>query len=189
MKRQMNSKIFRTAAILAVIAASSIVAVAKSGDSEQIAFYMHQARIHATQTAADLQLLQTYSMAGVPWQVHFNRLQQVQDDINALVKDYNRLNTLRASATPTQVEALDTIQPVLQDLQSQVKETLRYLDYNSNMVNMPPFTQRVHMQYASVNQIFATLCNCAKKNNVLVASAKDNTAASDCSGKTSAMKP
>jgi hypothetical protein len=58
---------------------------------------------------------------------------------------------------------------------------LRYLNYNSAAVNMPPFTQRVHAQYAAANQIFAALCNCAKKNNILVASAQDRTAPSDCS--------
>jgi hypothetical protein len=189
MKPQMNWTTFRKAAIVAVFAGFSLVAAAKTGDSEQISIYMHLARTHATQAAHNLALLQTYSMAGIPWQVHFNRLQQVQDNVNAIVKDYNRLNALRDSATPEQVEALNSIQPMLQDLQAQVKETLRYLDYHSNAVNMPPFTERVHVQYASVNQIFNALCNCARKNNVLVASAKDKTAASDCSGKTSATMP
>lgn len=189
MKPQMNWKTFRKAAIVAAFVGFSLVAAAKTGDSEQISFYMHQARTHATKAAADLQLLQTYSMAGIPWQVHFNRLQQVQDDVNAIVKDYNRLNALRDSATPAQVEALNSIQPMLLDLQSQVKETLRYLDYHSNAVNMPPFTDRVHVQYASINQIFNALCNCARKNNVLVASAKDKTAPTDCSSKTSATMP
>ena len=174
---------FRTAVIVAFMAGFCLVAAAKTGDSERISIYMHQARMHATQAAANLQLLQTYSMTGVPWQVHFNRLQHVQDDVNALAKDYNRLNALRETATPAQVEALNTIQPLLQDLQAQVKEALRYLDYHSSAVNMPPFTQRVHLQYASINQIFAALCNCAKKNNVLVASAEDRSAGADCSGK------
>lgn len=57
-------------------------------------------------------------------------------------------STLRYQSTAAQVGALDQIQPVLQDLQSQVKETLRYLNYNSAAVNMPPFTQRVQVQYS-----------------------------------------
>lgn len=177
----MKSLVSRILAITAAVAVFSIGVAAQSRDSEKISTYMHQARLHATQAAADLQLLQTYSMAGVPWQVHFKRLQQVDDDVNALVKDYNRLSALRYQSTAAQVGALDEIQPVLQDLQSQVKESLRYLDYNSAAVNMPPFTQRVRVQYAAVNHIFAALCNCAKKNNVLVASARDRTAPSDCS--------
>lgn len=172
---------FRKAAIVAAMVGFSLVATAKTSDSEQISIYLHQARTHATQAAQNLGLLQTYLIAGVPWQVHFDRLQQVEDNVNALVKDYNRLNALRASATPAQVKALDSIQPLLQDLQADVKDTLRYLDYHSNAVDMPPFTLRVHMESASVNQIFAALCNCAKNNNVLVASAKDPSAAADCS--------
>ena len=180
---------FRVAAFVAVASAFSLVTLAKTSNSEQISTYMHQARTHATQAAADLALLQTYSMAAIPWQVRFNRLQHVQDDLNALIKDYNRLNALRDSATPAQVQALDTIQPMLQDLQSQVKDTLRYLDYHSNAVNMPPFGQRVHIEYTSANQIFAALCNCAKNNNLLVASAKDQTAPSDCSDQSFVTKP
>lgn len=190
MKPQMNSKAIRKAAIIAVMVGFSLVAAAKTGDSEQISVYMHQARVHATQAAANLALLQTYSMAGIPWQIHFNRLQQVHENVNALVKDYNRLDSLRASATPAQVEALDHIQPLLQDLHAQVRDSLRYLNYHSHEVNMPPFTQRVHVQYASVNRIFGTLCECAKRNNnIQAASAKDPTVSKDCSNKSFVTMP
>lgn len=186
MKSQLG---FRVVAFVAVTVAFSLGALAKTGNSEQVSIYMHEARAHATEAAADLALLQTYSMAGIPWQVQFNRLQHVEDNVAALIKDYNRLNALRDNATPEQVKALDTIQPMLQDLQAQVKDSLRYLDYHSNAVNMPPFAQRVRIQSASVNQIFAALCNCAKNNNILVASAKDRTAPSDCSRKSSVTMP
>jgi hypothetical protein len=181
---------FRTAAIAAVIMSFSLVAAAKTGDSEKISLYMHQARVHATQAAHNLALLQTYYMTGVPWQVNFNRMQQVEDDVNNLVKDYNRLYALRDSATPAQAQALDSIQPLLLDLQAQVKDTLRYVNYHSNAVNMPPFAQRVQLEFAGVNKIFGELCNCAtKNNNLLVASAKDSTAASDCSDKSFVTMP
>jgi hypothetical protein len=190
MKPQMNTKAIRKAAIIAVMVGFSLVTSAKTGGPEQISIHMHQARVHASQAVANLELLQTYSMAGIPWQVHFNRLQQIEDNVNALVKDYNRLNTLRASATPAQVEALDSIQPVLNDLHAQVKDTLRYLDYNSSAVNMPPFTQRVRSHYASVNQIFATLCDCAaRETNIQVGSAKDLSVSKDCSNKSFVTMP
>jgi hypothetical protein len=190
MKTQVKSKIFRNVCIAGVIAGFSLIAAGKTRDSEQISIYMHQARVHSIQAARDLALLQTYSMAGVPWQVHFNRLQLVDDSVNSLVNDYNRLNALRASATPSQVETLNTIQPILQDLHAQVKESLRYLNYHSNEVHMPPFTRLVHVEFANVNTIFASLCNCTKKNNnVLVAYEKDKTAISDCSNKSFVSTP
>lgn len=179
----------RIAAVIAASVGFSLVAAAKTSDSEQISIYMHQARAHANEAGHNLALLQTYAMAGVPWQVHFNRLQLVEDNVNALVKDYNHLNALRASATPEQLRALEGIQPLLQDLQAQVKDTLRYLDYHSNAVDMPPFEQRVHAEFASINRIFADLCNCAKNNSILVASAKDRTAPSDCSDKSFVTMP
>lgn len=101
MKLQFASRIaVRIAVIVAVTAGFSLVSAAKNRDSEQISIYMHQARIHTAQAGQDLALLQTYSMAGVAWQVHFNRLQHVEDDVNALVKDCNRLSQIaRARAS------------------------------------------------------------------------------------------
>ena len=183
MKPQTGMKGIRNSMIVVLVLGFSLVAAAKTNYSEQISSSMHQARLHATQAAADLALLQTYFETGVPWQVHFHRLQQAQDHVNALVADYNRLDALRYRATPSQVAALDRIQPLLQDLQAHVKETLHYLVYNSAAVNMPPFTQRVRLEHANASQIFAALCNCAKNNNVLVASARDRSAISDCSNK------
>jgi hypothetical protein len=174
----------RVAAVAAFTLAFSLVGVAQTTASKQITTYMHQARVHSAQAAADLALLQSYSMTGIPWQVDFNRLQHIEDDVNALIKDYNHLSALRANATPSQVDTLDRIQPLLQDLKAQVKESLRYVEYHSAAVNMPPFEQRVHVQYANANRIFSTLCDCAKKNNnVLVASLQDPTVFSDCSDK------
>jgi len=189
MRPRINTSKIRNVVIAILMLGFALVASARTGYSEQISISMHQARLHATQAAADLALLQTYSKAGVPWQVHFHRLQQVQDHVNALVADYNRLDALRYKATPSQVAALDRIQPLLQDLQSQVKETLHYLVYNSVAVNMPPFTQRVRAEHASVTQIFAALCNCARNNNVLVASLRDRSAVSDCSDRSFVTMP
>ena len=174
----------RAAATTALVVGFSLVALAKTGDSEQISINMHQARVHSAQAAADLDVLESYSMSGVPWETYFNRLQHVEDDVNAVIKDYNHLNALRASATPAQIEALNAIRPILQGLQVQVKETLRYVDYHSAAINMPPFVRRVHLEFASANSILSNLCDCAKKNDsVQLASVKVPIAASDCSSK------
>lgn len=155
----------QTSALIAIVAGSSLVAATEPPDSVQVSLYMQEARLHAAQVVGDLELLRTYSMAGVPWQVHFARLQKVEDEVLALATDTQQLYALSDRATTDQLYAMDRVEQLTKSLAVRVKESLRYLNYHSATVDMPAFTNRVNSEYASAKEIMRILCECRARVN------------------------
>ena len=184
-----RSKVFRTIAVIAALSGFGLVAAAQSTNSQKISIDMHQARVHALQAVDDFELLQTYSMAGIPWQVHYSRLQKIQDEVRALGKDAARLNLLKDDARFDQQIAIERVNALSTSLAIRVGESLHYLNRHTAAVNKEPFALRVRSQYDSSKEIFSILCQCARKADRTATQISsdgadaytDATAAADCS--------
>lgn len=165
MKPTKFNKIVSSAAAAVVVTLLSAACVAQNRDSAQVAQLLMEAKGHAVQAATDAAHLETYHMAGIPWQVHYFRLVQTGDDLKALTKDLKQLRRLRDEASPTQQKVIDKFATLLGGLNLRVSATRKYLVQNSAAVNMPIFHEQIRSNYADIERVSAALCNCVKSEN------------------------
>ena len=170
-----KSYAFRMAALLAVVLPLSSAAFAvKPIPSIEISILMGQARADATQSDIDMTALETYCMAKIPWQVHFLRLQEIQVDVNNLLKDVSQLKAIASKGTPSQQDAINRLDPLVQSMASNINATIKYLNRNHSTVNMPVFTDRLRGNRLLINSIYNVTRAHAPKDNSLLAGGVQN---------------
>jgi hypothetical protein len=169
-----KSYAFRMAALLAVAFSISSAFAVKPKPSIEISILMGQARADATQADIDLTALETYSMANIPWQVHFLRLQQIHVHVGHLLKDVSQLKAIASKGTPGQQDAINRLDPLVQTMASNINAAIKYLNRNHSTVNMPVFTDQVRVNRLLIDSI----CNVARahapKDNTLLAVESQN---------------
>jgi hypothetical protein len=165
-----NHHAFRVTALLALaLSLSSVAFAAKPSPSVEISILMGQARSDAALADKDMIVLETYSKAGIPWQVHFLQLQQIQVHINDLVKDVNQLKSIEEKGTPSQQDAVNRLDPLVRGMAANINATIKYLNHNHSAVNMPVFTEHVRANRLLLNSIYNVTSSRAPKDNTLFA--------------------
>jgi hypothetical protein len=169
-----KSYAFRMAALLAVAFSISSAFAVKPNPSTEISILMGQARADAVQADKDVTALETYSMANIPWQVHFLRLEEIQVDVSNLSKDVSQLKVIADKGTPSQQDAINRLDLLVRNMAFNIHATIKYLNQNHSTVNMPVFTDRVRANRLLINSI----CNVARahapKDNTLLAVESQN---------------
>ncbi|WP_348261057.1 hypothetical protein P8935_14740 [Telmatobacter sp. DSM 110680] len=172
MKLFTRSYAFRMVAVIAAaLLLSSAAFAVKPASSVEISILMGQARQDAVLADKDMTALESYSMAGVPWQVHFLRLQEIQVHVNDLMKDVNQLRAIESNGTPSQQDAINRLDSLVSSMAANVRVTIKYLNQNHSRVNMPPFNDQVHIDRLLINSIYNVTRAHAPKNNMYFADA------------------
>ncbi|UWZ85299.1 hypothetical protein [Occallatibacter riparius] len=180
MNRLLSANIFRNAAAAAFLVLLSTACAAVTGDAEKISQLLRQAKTDAVQTANDALQLETYSMANIPWQVHYYRLVATGDGVNALVKDWKQLQQLRDKATPEQQAVIDQLGELLNGLAIRVNAARHYLAQNPNEVNMPTFHDQIRANNTDIQNASLAVCQCASKARQLLTAKVDKNSGPDC---------
>lgn len=169
-KSLINHYAFRATALLAVaLPLSSAAFAAKPSPSVEISILMAQARADAVMADKHMTVLETYSMAGIPWQMHFLQLQQIQVDVNNLSKDVNQLKAIKDKGTSSQQDAINRLDPLVRSMSANIDATIRYLNHNHSTTNMPVFTDQVRVNRLLLRSIYNVTRSRAPKDNTLFA--------------------
>jgi hypothetical protein len=92
---------------------------------------------------ADLQRdsdeLETFTRSNLSWRSHADELTRIGDRINTLGKTFQKLESLRSSASPWQREAMDRIIPLAQKLASNTAAAIEHLNKNPTHLNDPQY--------------------------------------------------
>lgn len=125
--------------ILGILLLSPVFAKAQTADSPAITDLLQASKQHAVLALQDAETLETYTRSTMPWQSHANRLIHMKEHANDLIKDFNKLSSMRTEAAPWQQEAIDHITPLLQQMSNDLSVTINHFNENKNRVQMPPF--------------------------------------------------
>lgn len=144
-----------TALLLAilVISASQILMAADepAQDSEQVAELFQQAKQSSAQLATDSEELVTFQKSHVNWESHANQLNTIKEHVNKIGKLEQELRDARESGSPWQQEAIDRVNPLLQELASNLETTINHLNNNRSALFAPPYPD-----YVQTNSDLAT---------------------------------
>jgi hypothetical protein len=130
-------------AILGLLLLSPGWTMAQNPDSTEINDLLKEVKTHAVLAEDDALTLESYTRSKVSFRSHATRLNQMKEHANEMIDEFNRLGTLRASGSPWQQEAIDRINPLLNDMATHLTATINHLNDNQGRIGMPPYKEYV----------------------------------------------
>jgi len=128
------------------------VAVAQNADSANISSLLLEAQHHATLLDDDAATLQSYTRSKLNWKTHAQQLESMKTHVNNLGKVTAKLNDLRSEGSPWQQQAIDQINPLLQDMADHLTATINHLNENQGRVHMPAYQDYARGNYELASQ-------------------------------------
>lgn len=138
--------------ILALLLPLSAVLAAQTGDSPAVSKLMKHAKAHAAAACDNALNLESYWRIGMTWQGHDACLRSISEQLRNIDEDLTKLNAMRNDGSPRQQEAIDSLNPVLNNTRDQLATTIRYLRTHLEQVQMPPYRDLIHTSRLSIEK-------------------------------------
>lgn len=107
---------------------SSTAKAADVQDSEQVSKLLSEAKTMAFQLKEDAATMESYTRTNVSWESHAVQINQIKEHVNALGRQATKLKDARGSASPWQKEAIDRIDPFLDELAGYTSAIIEHLN-------------------------------------------------------------
>ncbi|MBW4026258.1 hypothetical protein [Acidipila rosea] len=135
-------------AVLALLfAVGSPLVMAQNADSPEINKLLADAKDHAVLAENDADTLSSYTNSKLSWETHAHRLEMIKTHVNNLGKVVADLKDKRAEGSAWQQEAIDRIDPLLNDMAENLTATINHLNDNRAKVHMPPYRDYAKANY------------------------------------------
>ncbi len=112
-------------------------------DSKQVAELFQKAKAEAAQIRRDSHDLIAYHRSRLSWQSHAVQLGQIKEHVNEVGELEQQLRDARESGSPWQQEAIDRINPLLQELADNLTSTINHLNEHRNGLFASPYPEYV----------------------------------------------
>src|SRR5215471_13567265 len=112
----------------------SIWSYAAAADVDQL---LQQASAQAFQLRRDSATLESFTRSRVSWQSHAAQINTIRTHVNDLGQTLSQLQAARDSAGKASQQAIDRIQPILQELASNTTSIIEHLNQNPNRLRDP----------------------------------------------------
>ena len=132
--------------VLVLAAAPTLLAGQTAKDSEEVSKLLADARARSAQLDSDAAEMEGYTISRVDWQTYASMVERVGQDVDNATRLAYRLKNARDAASPWQQEAIDRIDPLLNELASSVNSTVSRFSRASAVLHMPPYKD-----YAAAN--------------------------------------
>ncbi|MHB2007347.1 MAG: hypothetical protein ACYCOX_04790 [Acidobacteriaceae bacterium] len=123
------------------------VAVAQNADSAEISSLLSEAQHHAALLDDDADQLVSYTRSKLHWESHAQQLESMKTHVNNLGNVTAQLNNLRSDGSPWQQQAIDQINPLLQEMADHLTATINHLNENQQQVHMPAYEDYARGNY------------------------------------------
>jgi hypothetical protein len=156
----MSMKIVTYLTGLAMLLAASVLVspaiyAAESPASSEVSDLLTQAKSHVIQLKHDAEEMESFTRSQMDWRTHATQLAQIKEHANNLGEVVQKLNDARSTAAPWQQEAMDRINPVLQELASNIESTIDHVNKNQERTHMPAFKDYVKANYELASEAAA----------------------------------
>jgi hypothetical protein len=102
--------------------------VAGVPDSEQVSKLLSETKTMAFQLKEDAGIMESFTRMNVSWETHKVSINQIKDHVNALCRQVEKLNEVKATASPWQKAAIDRITPYLDELEGYTMAIIEHLN-------------------------------------------------------------
>jgi hypothetical protein len=97
-------------------------------DSEQVSKLLSETKTMAFQLKEDAATMESFTRMNVSWENHKVTINQIKDHVNALLKQVQKLNDAKATASPWQKTAIDRITPYLDEMEGYTLAIIEHLN-------------------------------------------------------------
>ncbi len=117
--------------------------VAQNPDSPAVSQLLASVKNHATLADDDASTLESYTRSNLRWSTHGAQLNKMKDHVNNLIRDANRLSSMRNEASPWQQEAIDRVSALLPEMASYLTETINHFNDKMTRITLQPYREMV----------------------------------------------
>jgi hypothetical protein len=108
-------------------------------DSEEVSGFFSEAKAEAVQLQFDAEELNNFARSKTSWQTHADKLTQMKEHVNKVSALVTKMNAAKADAAPWQQQAIERINPMLNDLATTVSAAINHLSKNQDRLMHPPY--------------------------------------------------
>ena len=156
MKRTWTTVAIKGMALLALSLSLGLVMKAQAiTDSVAINKLLAEVKVHSLEADEDADTLHSWARSGqISQQTHGRKLSEIKQHVNNLIRDTNKMSSMRAEGSAWQQEAIDRIKPLLREVADHLTATIEHLNANQRGVKMAPY-----LDYARANYDFVHKCH------------------------------
>lgn len=132
--------------LMAVVisAARSVTAAEAAQDSEHISKLLQQVKEHTAQLTRDAEELVTFQKNNrVTWESHAGQIETIKEHINSIGKLEQELRNAREEGSPWQQQAIDRVNPLLQEMADNLESTIDHFNNNKGALFTPQYAEYV----------------------------------------------
>lgn len=134
--------LFARIAVLLLVLPAGLLA-AQNPDSATISKLLQSVKTHAANADDDAATLSTFARSGLERRHHAERLNQIKEHVNDLIRDGNELSSMREEGSPWQRQAIDGIVEILPEMADHLTATINYLNEHPKHTRLKPFQDYV----------------------------------------------
>ncbi len=159
-----------------VLASLALQAARPSTDSAEINSLLADAKTEAEQLRMDTAEMETFTRSNLSWKTFAAKASAIKDHINKIGELNGKLNNARGGGSPWQQQAIDRINPLLQELASNVGATINHLSEHQSLVHSTHYREYVqtnHQQATNLASLISDYVEYGKAKDKMEALAKD----------------
>ncbi|HUX28500.1 MAG TPA: hypothetical protein VMV39_06920 [Terracidiphilus sp.] len=142
-----------------LLSAGSGLLMAQSADSTEITNLLEQAKRHADLAVGDANTLWSYTSSRHAWQSHASRVNLMREHINNLGKIHKDLSDMREQGSLWQKEAIDRIEPLLQEMADNLTNTINHMSENRSHIQFKEYRDYTRANYELAEKTAKTIGN------------------------------
>lgn len=133
------------------------ISQAQTADSKEISSMLSDAKTHAMRAATDAADMDSFTHSNLSWQTYAAKIGVIKEHVNELGKLHADLADVRHTGSPWQQNAIDQIEPMLQEMADNLTATINHLNENQAKVHMPEFKDYVHANHDLASDLSALI--------------------------------
>jgi hypothetical protein len=145
--------------LLSMVVAMSpaLFAAQASTDSAEISSLLAEARREAVQLTSDTEDMQTFVRTNLSWQSFASKITEIKHHVNNIGGTVAKLNNARSAGSAWQQQAIDRVNPLLQELASSVETTISQLNENRGRVHSIHYKDYVKANHEQASNLAALI--------------------------------
>ena len=112
---------------------------AQTSDSAQVTKLLADAKAQAASAANDAELLQSYTRSTLSLESHASQIEKIRTHVNDLGRTVSEMKAARGEASNWQQQAIDRIDPLLQEMADTLSATIKHMNDNPNRIHMQSY--------------------------------------------------
>lgn len=138
----LSMALFLSAVVIS--AARGVAAAEAAQDSEHISELLQQVKEHTAQLTRDAEELVAFQKnSRVSWESHAGQIEKIKEHVNNVGKLEEELRDAREEGSPWQQQAIDRVNPLLQEMADNLESTIDHFNNNKGALFTPPYAEYV----------------------------------------------